>query len=65
MGRSKRHDRRFPDEGVASLDAGGVRESDHARQVGDKERIRVSDLPDQDTWAHLHLDVQSQDPRQA
>jgi len=25
----------------------------------------VSDLPDQNTWAYLHLDVQSQDPRQA
>jgi len=31
MGHIERHDRRFPDKGAASLDAGGVCEGDHAR----------------------------------
>lgn len=65
MGHAERRDRGFQVEGAVSLDAGDICESDHARQAGDKERVRVSGLPDQNAWSYVRLDVQSEEPRQA
>lgn len=65
MGRGHWCHRRFSAQGAVLPDAGGIRQGDHAGQAGDEEHVRVSGLQDQDERSYVHLDVQSQDPREA
>lgn len=57
--------RRFSAQGAVLPDAGGIRQGDHAGQAGDEEHVRVSGLQDQNARPYVHLDVPSEDPREA
>lgn len=65
MGGAVEHHRRFQVEGIVPPHACDQRESDHPGQTGSAQHVRVPRLQDEDSGAHLRVDVQSEDQGQA